>query len=228
VQIKVPEKNSFEPDRRAMRGDAAAITKKAVDVASFVADLKTRLAGKPIPTPVSQPVAKPMEKDVKESEARALREENTELKRRIAELEKKPMPMPMPMPKSAINGEAVSLDMDMDMDAIYAEVKRRAQSDPGILAVIRSHPEIEVTIQRRTIQVDETKPQGMVAILISEGFFDTSAPGNAAFNELKRRGKSIAKPSVYQAADKLAEYGFLTKEGDGYKAVAGMKVNIVG
>lgn len=68
----------------------------------------------------------------------------------------------------------------------------------------------------------------MLAVLISEGFFDSGATGNATFEELKRRGKSIAKSSVYGAADQLAEKGFLTKEASGgYKAVAGMKVNIL-
>lgn len=35
-RVKVPAKNSLHPDRRVMRGDDAAITKKAVDVGSFV------------------------------------------------------------------------------------------------------------------------------------------------------------------------------------------------
>jgi len=82
-------------------------------------------------------------------------------------------------------------------------------------------------VTRRTIEADGDSLRGQVAILISEKFFDDISTGNAAFNELKRRGKSVAKPSVYRECDKLAEMGFLTKEADGYRAVPGMKVNII-
>jgi len=66
-----------------------------------------------------------------------------------------------------------------------------------------------------------------LAILISEGFFADVTSANTAFNELVRRGKGSAKPNVYKECDKLATLGFLTKEDGGYKAVTGMKVNIV-
>lgn len=65
------------------------------------------------------------------------------------------------------------------------------------------------------------------AALISQNFFDSGATGNSTFNELKRRGFSTAKPNVYRELDKLAELGFVTKEGlEGYKSVPGMKVNV--
>jgi hypothetical protein len=106
-------------------------------------------------------------------------------------------------------------------------VKRRAVADPALLAVIMRRPEIQVTVTRHTIQTDDSKTDGMLAVLISEGFFDNIATGNAAFDELKRRGKAVAKPTIYRVADQLAEKGFLTKEPNGYRAVNGMKVNIL-
>lgn len=219
VRIKVPAKNSFEPDRRAMRGDVAAVDRPAVDVADFVANLRQRLAGEKVaaPKPISKPQPKPMEKDVKESEAKALLAENAALKQRIAEMAGGSPVVATP----AAGGQ-------LDIGAIYAEVKRRAVADPELLAVIMRRPAIQVTVTRHTIQTSDDKIDGMLAILISEGFFDDGATGNAAFEELKRRGKSVAKPSVYRAADGLAEKGFLTKEASGgYQAVKGMKVNIL-
>jgi hypothetical protein len=224
-RIKVPEKNSFEPDRRAMRGGDPGVLRPPVNVIDFVDDLRARLAGKTPPPVKAAPKPQPMEKDVKESEAKALRAENENLKRRIAQLENNQVQaaaaQSLPNQPSTIIGGMV------DIDQIYAEVKRRAKADPELLAVIMRRPEIQVKVERHMIEADEAKPQGMVAVLISEGFFDSTMNGNAAYLELKRRGKSVAKPSVYQAADKLAAYGFLTKESDGYRSVQGMKVNIL-
>jgi hypothetical protein len=44
VRVKVPPKNSFEPDRRAMRGDVATESSKKVEVGEFVAAMKAVLA----------------------------------------------------------------------------------------------------------------------------------------------------------------------------------------
>ncbi len=44
VHVKVPAKNSFEPDRRAMRGDVASETKQSVQVDDFVAAMRAALA----------------------------------------------------------------------------------------------------------------------------------------------------------------------------------------
>ncbi|MBS0251475.1 MAG: ATP-binding protein, partial [Proteobacteria bacterium] len=170
VHFKVPAKNSFEPDRRAMRGEVEASSRPPVDVNEFVTDLRRRLAGeKPAPPATVKPQRKPpMEKDVKESEAKALRDENAALKRRIAEMSATPA---QPSPP-AVAGNASG---EFDMAAIYAEVKRRAVTDPELLAVIMRRPAIQVTVQRHTIQTSEDKTDGMLAILISEGFFDNVA-----------------------------------------------------
>ena len=113
------------------------------------------------------------------------------------------------------------------IERIAQELIDRVRKDDAILKIIATRPELQVQVTRRTIEADGDSLRGQVAILISEKFFDDISTGNAAFNELKRRGKSVAKPSVYRECDKLAEMGFLTKEADGYRAVPGMKVNII-
>ena len=62
--------------------------------------------------------------------------------------------------------------------------------------------------------------------LIADGFFDEPRAGNAAFEELKRRGFQTAKPNVYREADKLAEQGFLTREAAGYQKAPGARVRV--
>lgn len=162
---------------------------------------------------------------MKESEARALRRDNERLKQEVAELRARlgGADHGEPAPTEASHGGWG----DMDMEVIYREVVRRAQSDPGVLKLLTSKPELRVTITRKTIEMDESTLQGRCAMLISEGWFDSTQTGHGTFIELKRRGATIAKPSVYGALDKIAGLGFLTKESDGYKAVEGMKVNVV-
>ena len=183
---------------------------------------KSVRAPDPAQKPAAKPQPKPMEKNVKESEAKALREENATMRHRVAQLEAAHQTSSAGPPSS----EPATISA-IDMGAIYAYVKHRATNDPELLAVIMRRPEIQVAVTRHTIHTDDSKLVGMLAILISEGFFDSGATGNAAYDELKRRGKSVAKPSVYRVADQLAEKGFLTKEASGYRAVADMKVNIL-
>jgi len=101
---------------------------------------------------------------------------------------------------------------------IYAEVKLRAQNDPGILELLSRRPELRVTIEPEVLEVDGKTLRGGIASLIHKGFFATAKNGNTTFNELQRLGRKIAKPNVYRELDNLAEIGFLTKEVDGFLA----------
>jgi hypothetical protein len=114
-----------------------------------------------------------------------------------------------------------------DLERIYAWVRGRAAADPGILQILANRPELRVTVQRTVIETDGGTLRGALALLISQGFFDSPQNGNTAFNELKRRGNRCAKPNIYRELDKLSELGFVTKEATGYQTVSGMKVNIV-
>lgn len=219
VHFKVPTKNSFEPDRRAMRGDTAAVARPAVDVAEFVSDLRLRLAGEQ-PSPKPAKPQKTGEKDVKESEAKTLREENASLKARVAELERGTAAKDV-APVPVVNGATVSVD------DVIGELIARAEKDPRILAVLKRVPEITVAVKTHKIEADGDSLRGGVAILITEKFFDDTITASAAYTELRRRGMSVAKPSVYAECDKLAAIGFLTKESNGYRAVQGMKINII-
>lgn len=111
---------------------------------------------------------------------------------------------------------------------LYQAIKRRLTAEaPALLKVLAIKPELEVHVERRVIEGSGSTLFGRLAQLIAEGYFDEPKAGNAAYQELQRRGFSTAKPNVYREADKLALQGFLTKEDGGYRAVSGMKVNIV-
>ncbi len=69
------------------------------------------------------------------------------------------------------------------MDAIYAEIKRRAQADPGILQLLAERPEIKVTVQRRVIVIDGASLKGRVARLLAEKFFDEGATNSQTRSE---------------------------------------------
>jgi len=102
-----------------------------------------------------------------------------------------------------------------------------APDDEVAMSLEVKRPVIDVTVRKYVIEADDSTLRGKLAVLISQNFFDQGPSGNAAYNELQRRGFSTAKPNVYRELDKLAVMGFLTKEASGgYHSVPGMKVNV--
>lgn len=113
------------------------------------------------------------------------------------------------------------------MEELYGYIKSRARNDPGILQLLAEKPELRVTIQRPVIEYDDSTITGRIARLIADKFFDQPKNGPTVQKELKRRGCDQPTTNLYKPLNKLTEQGFLTIESDGYKAVAGMKVNLV-
>lgn len=189
-------------------------------------DARNVALGKFSPDVFAAPKRKIEKEDVvNEREAAALREENASLRRRIQELEQKPIqrlaaPAYAPDPPGKAEGARPVVPAD------YETIRERLLRDPAVLAVLASRPEIDVEVRRVRIEASDQTLYGRLAILVAEGYFDEPRNGNTAWNELKRRGQSSAKPNVYRELDKLASQGFLTKESGGYQSVVGMKVNI--
>lgn len=215
--------------------------------------------------PTDRPAPNVKEATVKESEARALRDENArlnqdykrlvsdheqlgrdnlELRRRLEALEQNHAPSSngkaaadgprsghprREMPEAPTPaGAAVSLEQSFDNERLYQAFKQRLINEaPGLLKIIVQKPELRVEIERPVIDASADTAPGRVAMLIADGFLDEPKIGYQLFTELKRLGFAVGKSTVYSAADSLAAKGFLTKEGDGYRAVPGMKVNIV-
>lgn len=172
---------------------------------------------------------------MKEEEANALRTENATLKGEVSRLQLEleellagtRVPTPNAPPADPPRAEPQSSFGDVDW--LYACIKKRAleDSDPKMLALFAPAREIEVTRSVERIRVDFKTQPGFLAAMIVDGYFGKPMAGNAVVEELKRRGRSVHHANVYRDLNRLAEQGFLTKEGDGYQAVPGMKVNII-
>lgn len=207
------------------------------------------------PAPVKQPTTSTAEGTVKESEARALREtnerlsnENAELCRRLDRLEQH---APSSNDKAAadvprsgrrdsgdagstpVGAAGFSAEQSMDNERLYQAFKQRLLSEPAVLKVIAQKPELRVEIQRPTIEAKPDSLQGRIALLIADGFFDVGVSGYAVQKHWERFAFTVSPGSLYPALHELASLGFLEIEDPGakkaklYKAVAGMKVNIV-
>ncbi|OFX05667.1 MAG: hypothetical protein A3E78_03215 [Alphaproteobacteria bacterium RIFCSPHIGHO2_12_FULL_63_12] len=244
--ITIARKQSFDANRRDMAKIKGTGTSAGrVDVSEFVARMKTALAGKPVrpltegfvvkggrnqgPSQIKERPAPPVsmikkqEAQVDEKEARALRAENEELKRKVARLEgKQSRDQPAAHVPMSANGEP------LDMDTIYAEVKRRAAADPGILRLLTEKPEIEMTVERKSIQVDGSSLKGRIAKLITVGFFDEGKTQSGTRSELKRTGSDVNQGNLWKTLAALVADGFLTLEsGKEYRVVEDMKINVV-
>lgn len=114
-----------------------------------------------------------------------------------------------------------------DEEALYQRFKARLMKEaPKLIKVLAIAPEIEVESVRETIEVDGKSLRGRLALMILKGWFDEPHNASAAWTELKRTGKDPGKPNVYAECDKFVERGFMTKEPEGYQAVASMKSSI--
>lgn len=115
-----------------------------------------------------------------------------------------------------------------DFEEFYRLTLERLRKEaPALVATLAVEPELIVTVEKKRYEYDAKTPIGGFAKLIAEGFFDNTRSPNSAFEELKRRGYSLAKPSAYGFAKQFATLGFLTIEKDGYKAVDNLKRSIV-
>lgn len=180
------------------------------------------------------------EKTVTEREAEELRIEKERLRRQLnvlrgqleqalergAESSNSPATADAPSSGRRASGDAGS-ETPASADALYQEFRRRILAEPAVLRVLAEKKELIVDVERQTVEASGDTLRGRLALLLSEGFFDDVTSGNATYVELQRRAFPTARPNVYRELDKLALQGFLTKEDGGYRAVPGMKVNIV-
>jgi hypothetical protein len=132
--------------------------------------------------------------------------------------------------ESISNGRSFTPEESFDNEALYKSFKARLiEEAPGIVvALTKSVPEIEVREVRGKFTMDTTTPEGRIAYLIADGFFDANRINSEVVQELAERGWPTLAPNVGRAFGSLTEKGFLlSKEKGRYKAVAGMKVNII-
>lgn len=174
-----------------------------------------------------------------ESDARALRDENNQLKKRVEELERfisqpkvgdavevtrrssrQPDPADRERPVRRDREDAPSsvgtlIDLD-NADSIYAMVKKRllidADKDPVLLRVLAQKAELEVEVERIVVKADGNTLRGRLARLIADGLFRTGMTGPGAQKELSRRGSDPGPGNITRELKELALMGFLTVE----------------
>lgn len=113
---------------------------------------------------------------------------------------------------------------------IYQYVVQRAKGDVHILKLLVDRPELQVEIRRRVIALTDDTTQGRLGLLIKDKFFDSPRDVGDITREFKRRGWFEPKASnaaLIKPLVQIAEWGFLTRETDGFQSVPGMKVNVV-
>jgi len=133
-----------------------------------------------------------------------------------------------PMAGGGGGGVATAETMDGQEEALYQRFKSRLLAEaPSLLRVLMSEPEIELLIEKHVIQMDGASVAGRVARLLHGGHFDSSGSSfSATLRALERTGSRVNNKTLSNALKDLVRKGFLTKEGEGYKAVPGMKRNV--
>ncbi|WP_141688518.1 type IV pilus assembly protein FimV [Bradyrhizobium paxllaeri] len=171
---------------------------------------------------------------VNEQEAAELRAENAQLKGEVSRLQllieemtRAPAPVasdspPLPRTVPEQSDKLIAID-----DDLYEALKQRLLEDQVVLALLSQRREIEVRVERRVLQVDGATTKGRIARLISEGFFDAGATNSGTRTELKRTGADANNATIARVLNDLKADGFLTEEGDRFRAVVGMKVHVV-
>lgn len=181
-------------------------------------------------TPLMRGPEKPKEIAVNEAEAQALRDENADLRRKLEEIKKQlpPEQRTATATTRAADEPVRTNGTPVDMEEIFVELRRRAATDPVLLRIIASKPEIEVQVERRIVQIDGTSLKGRVARLLANGFMDEGVTQGATRAELRRTGPDVNTGNLSRTFSELLKDGFLTLEsGDRYKSVPDMKVNVV-
>lgn len=184
---------------------------------------------RPLPHIIGRPHFPLQEENaVTEQRARELEEKNriledlvSALRAEIRQLKGESTPNPIP--------ERHQEDVLMATNGTYEEIKRRLMEEaPGIIKLLATKPEIEVTVQRQTVQMDGSSLKGRIARLIANGFYREGATQSRTRSELARTGPDVNSGNLSRALSDLVAQGFLTDEGRaGYKEVNGMKINII-
>jgi len=114
-----------------------------------------------------------------------------------------------------------------DEEALYQRFKLRLLQEFPRLMEQAEPPKTEPSKNGKLLRVKAGSPQGRLAKLIADGFFDEPRSSQSIGEELKRRKMSMTRSSIGAETNKLVKLGFLYKSKDNYKAIAEMKVNIV-
>lgn len=129
-------------------------------------------------------------------------------------------------PASYSNGDGSTATLS---DDLYYAIKSRLLDDaPAILKVLATNPEINVEVERVTVDMDGKSPRGRLAQMVARKLLDEPVKPGVIIAEFKKTGGSIHPSRLTEYLGELVALGFVTREdGNTYKAVPNMKINIV-
>lgn len=172
-----------------------------------------------------------------------LKKDNADLRRRLEALEKG-QHAPEPERPTARRARAADAPAEVAAatppastnghvdEALYQAIKARIldelPNEPVLLRIVEGRSELLVELTKDTVTIDGTSLKGRIGRLIANGFFDDGQTQGATRSELKRTGSDVNQGNLWRTINDLVKSGFLTNEsGNTYRAVAGMKVNVV-
>lgn len=178
---------------------------------------------------------------VNETEARQLREENEQLRAKIAQLEERLAPTTR---RAAADldgsgaqsrpGREYSAGESLDNEQLYQAIKRRLieelPRDATVMHIVLARPELRVEVERHVITVDGSSLRGRIARLIADDWFSQARTTGDIIGELERRGYDGGRTiniNVGKEMKELSEWGFFTRENKWYSLVPDMAVNVV-
>jgi hypothetical protein len=132
-----------------------------------------------------------------------------------------------PAARSVDQGSGGGNGSSVDVDQLYAAIKQRLIDDaPALLKIVAEKPELEITVERKTIAADGSSLLGRVGRLIKSGWFNEVKTNSATCKELGRTGTSVNSANLSREFGKLVTWGFLSDEPEGFKLVPGAKVHV--
>jgi hypothetical protein len=151
-------------------------------------------------------------------------EQIRELTEQIAQLQRNSSTQGNSLPSPKSNSSHIKLATNVPIS------KDGVPQDEVAMALDIRKPVIDVTVRKYVIEANDEDQFGRLALLLSEGFFDSPKKSEHMNEEFRARGWAAMtgrpSPKNLEMA-KLAEYGFIRIVGQGsYQAVPGMKVNV--
>jgi hypothetical protein len=137
------------------------------------------------------------------------------------------VPPAVPAPPDMVLGDGGNIEQ------LYDWLRAKLLADKAVMLAIKTlKPQMEVSVERHVIKADHGSLRGRVGMLIHDGFFSKGRAGTAVLKELHGRGFKVAKMTVYDEMDRLAEMGFFRKQKQADRSihfvlVDGMDVRVV-
>lgn len=161
-------------------------------------------------------------------EIERLREENKQLRDRIAELEKS---VSATKPAYLQQPDVIALPTVAPQGNSHSVFSGSVPDESPVMSLTKGMPEIDVTVRRYTLTLSDEDDMGRIAQMLTEGFFDNPKKIEHINSEFRARGwlagTGRPRPQNLNMA-KLAEQGFIRIVGTGsYQSVPGMKVRIM-